>query len=143
MNKDKLAKELEDDEGFKSHAYLDSEGFWTIGIGTLIDKKKGGGITHDEAVYLLKNRMDEKIKQLIAALPWITEHPDKIQRALANMTYQLGITGLLGFKRTLMLIQQRKYVEAANNALLSKWAKQTPNRAKRVTDMIRLGEDDE
>jgi GH24 family phage-related lysozyme (muramidase) len=28
-----LAKMLEDEEGRVGHAYLDSEGFWTIGIG--------------------------------------------------------------------------------------------------------------
>ncbi len=43
-------------EGFKSHAYQDSEGFWTIGTGILIDEKCGGGITAEEDDLLLRNR---------------------------------------------------------------------------------------
>lgn len=139
VDKVKLAGELWDDEGFREYAYQDSLGYWTIGVGRLIDKRKGGRITEQEAHYLLTNDIDEKYHELITALPWVQEHSDTIQRALTNMAFQLGINGLLGFKRTLSLIQERKYEEAAKNALLSKWAKQTPNRAKRVTDLIRLG----
>lgn len=139
MDINKLTEELEDAEGFKPYAYKDSLGYWTIGIGRLIDKEKGGSITKDEAYYLLANDIDEKYKQLCAALPWVVDLSDDVQRALTNMTFQLGITGLLGFKRTLKLIQDGKFQEAANNALLSKWAKQTPVRAKRVTDLIRNG----
>lgn len=142
MDKNKLAKELYDDEGFRDHAYLDTEGYWTIGIGRLIDKRKGGRITEDEAYYLLDNDIEEKYHQLITALPWVVDHPDNIQRALCNMAFQLGINGLVGFKRTLALVQAKKYEEAAKNALLSKWAKQTPSRAQRVTDMIKLGENE-
>jgi lysozyme len=141
MDKVKLAEELHDDEGFRDHAYQDSEGYWTIGYGRLIDKRKGGRITQEEADYLLDNDIEEKYHGLITALPWVTDHPDHVQRALCNMCFQLGVAGLLGFKRTLALIQAKKYEEAANNAMLSKWSKQTPERAKRVTDMIRLGEE--
>jgi lysozyme len=141
MNRDKLADELEADEGFREHAYQDTLGYWTIGIGRLIDKRKGGRITKAEAFFLLDNDIEEKYHELITALPWVVDQPDHIQRALCNMSFQLGVPGLLAFKRTLALIQAKKYEEAANNALLSKWAKQTPNRAKRVTDMIRLGEE--
>lgn len=143
MDKTKLADELWDDEGFKEHAYQDHLGYWTIGVGRLIDKRKGGRITIEEAKYLLTNDIEEKYHDLITALPWIQEHPDEVQRALCNMAFQLGITGLLGFKRTLALIQQKKYAEAAANALLSKWAQQTPNRAKRVTDMIKNAKDED
>lgn len=142
MDKEKLAGELEADEGFRDHAYLDSEGYLTIGIGRLIDKRKGGRITKEEALYLLDNDIEEKWHALITALPWVVDHPDNIQRALCNMAFQLGVAGVLGFKRTLALVQAKKYEEAAKNAMLSKWAKQTPVRAKRVTDMIKLGDNE-
>ena len=45
------------------------------------------------------------------------------------------MAGLLLWRSS--LINQRKYGFAADEALRSKWAKQTPNRAKRVTDLIR------
>lgn len=57
LNLKKLEDDLFDDEGYRKSAYQDHLGFWTIGIGTLIDERKGAGITVDEAKYLLRNRL--------------------------------------------------------------------------------------
>ena len=137
LDKEKLKQELTLDEGEVLHEYKDSLGYSTIGVGRLIDKRKGGGITHEEAMYLLDNDISRKSSEVYNSLPWLKSHPDQVQRAVINMAFQMGIQGLLTFKNTLSLIEQRKYKEAADNALKSKWATQTPNRAKRVTDMIR------
>lgn len=137
MDKAKLKEELILDEGIVLHEYKDSLGYSTIGVGRLIDKKKGGGITKEEAMMLLDNDIERKSKELFKALPWVINAPELIQRALVNMAFQMGVEGVLGFKNTLALIQTKQYVKAADNALQSKWAQQTPNRAKRVTDMIR------
>lgn len=137
VNKEKLKQELVSDEGIVLHYYNDSLGYATIGVGRLIDQRKGGGITKDEALYLLDNDIERKSAEVYRALPWLKTHPDEVQRAVINMAFQMGIVGLLTFKNTLSLIEQHKYKEAADNALKSKWATQTPNRAKRVTDMIR------
>jgi len=139
INKAKLIIELTMEEGFVEHAYADHLGFLTIGIGRLIDKKKGGKISKQEADMLLSNDIDEKYAQLVTALPWVKDKSDNMQRALTNMTFQLGITGLLKFVNTLQMIKEGRHGEAADNALQSLWATQTPNRAKRVTDMIRNG----
>lgn len=137
MNKEKLKQELVSDEGVVLHYYNDSLGYATIGVGRLIDQRKGGGITKEEALYLLDNDIERKSAEVYRELPWLKDHPDEVQRAVINMAFQMGIVGLLTFKNTLSLIEQHKYKEAADNALKSKWATQTPNRAKRVTDMIR------
>jgi lysozyme len=140
MNLDLLKKELRSDEGFKPQAYKDSLGFWTIGIGRLCDAgKPGSGLTEEEGLYLLGNDIKRTTDALVAQLPWVKNLSDARQRALVNMAFQLGIDGVLGFKHTLALIQSGDYAAAADNAMQSLWAKQTPNRAKRVTDMIRNG----
>lgn len=139
MNKDLLAKELCSDEGVVNHAYQDHLGYWTIGVGRLIDKRKGGQLSDDEIKYLLNNDINKRFDELKIKIPWIVKLTDARQRALVNMAFQLGVNGLLGFKNTLSLLQSGKYSEAADNALKSKWAEQTPKRAKRVTDMIRNG----
>ena len=136
MNKDKLIADLKRDEGYVPHAYEDSLGYWTIGYGTLIDKR-GGGIPEDVAAILLQRHVDENIAKVNKQLPWLSKHPEHVQRAIHNMAYQLGVAGLLSFKNTLRLVEQKRYNEAADNALLSLWAKQTPNRAKRTTDLLR------
>jgi lysozyme len=56
------------------------------------------------------------------------------------MAFQLGTDGLLGFKNTLALIRDGKYAEAADAMLFSKWAQQTPARAKRMSEQMRSGQ---
>jgi lysozyme len=132
-----LAADLRRDEGEVLHAYKDSLGFLTIGVGRLVDKRKGGCITEDESAYLLSNDINEVINSVTLALPWLAKHPDNVQRAIYNMAFQLGTKGLLAFKNTLALVEAGRYGEAADNALKSLWARQTPDRAKRVTDTLR------
>src|SRR3546814_11758334 len=55
------------------------------------------------------------------------------------MAFQMGAAGLAGFKNSLKLVEQKRWAEAAANMMLSKWAKQTPERAARVTKMIETG----
>lgn len=137
LNTSLLEKDLYGDEGCKLSVYKDHLGFWTIGIGTLVDDRKGGGITLDEAYYLLRNRLKAKFDDMDKQMPWWRGHPECVQRALANMAYQMGVDGLLEFKNSLALLKARQYNESADNFLKSLWAKQTPERAKRVTDLIR------
>ena len=53
MNIERLKSTLLKHEAEVSHAYEDSEGYLTVGVGRLIDKRKDGGISHTEAMYLL------------------------------------------------------------------------------------------
>ena len=124
-------------EGEVLHAYQDHLGFWTIGVGRLIDKSKGGGITHDEAQYLLNNDITTRVEALQSKLPWFDQLSDVRKAVLLNMSFQLGIAGLLGFGRTLEMIKMGNYVEAADNMLKSKWAQQTPKRANELANQMR------
>jgi lysozyme len=45
------------DEDEVLHAYQDHLGFLTIGIGVLIDERKGDGIAQEESRYLFRNRL--------------------------------------------------------------------------------------
>jgi lysozyme len=44
-----IAEQLRRDEGEVLHAYQDKYGYWTIGVGRLIDARKGGGISVEES----------------------------------------------------------------------------------------------
>lgn len=134
-----LVKQLRGDEGVIPHAYQDHLGYWTIGVGRLIDKRKGGGLRDDEISYLLNNDIDDRIEALTRRLPWFQDLDDARKGVLLNMSFQMGVDGLLGFKNTLELIRQRKYENAAHAMLQSLWAKQTPERAKRMSEQMRTG----
>jgi lysozyme len=137
MDKNLLRKELRIDEGFVSHVYSDSLGYSTIGIGRMVDKRLGGGITETEALYLLGNDIDRVWEEVKKKFPWIVDQPESVQRAICNMTFQMGINGVAGFKNSLAYIKAGEYDKARSNMKASKWYGQTPNRAKRVIDMIR------
>lgn len=136
-----LLRQLRGDEGERACVYRDSLGFWTIGIGRLVDKRKpGAGLRPDEITYLLNNDVDDRIEALTRRLPWFQDLDDARRGVLLNMSFQLGVDGLLEFERTLGLIESRQYDLAAHAMLQSLWAKQTPARAKRMADQMRSGQ---
>jgi len=135
----KATDQIKQDEGLVLHAYDDHLGFATIGYGRLIDRRKGGGISQDEAEYLLKNDVNARLNVLQNAIPFFNRLDDARKAVLLNMSFQLGIAGLLKFKSTLAFIEAGDFESAAANMLKSLWAKQTPNRAKRMAEQMRTG----
>lgn len=134
-----LIAELERDEGRVLHAYQDHLGFWTLGIGRLIDKRRGGGISNAEADYLKRNDIARVRAELDARLPWWRGLDPVRQRAIQNMAFQLGTAGLAKFTTSLGHIQAGRWSSAGAALRKSLWARQTPTRAKRVIAMIESG----
>ena len=139
---EQLTAQLRRDEGTKATAYQDHLGFWTIGVGRLIDSRKpGSGLRPDEIDYLLRNDIEDRVQALTKALPMLFPKLDEArQGVLVNMAFQLGTAGLLGFKSTLALIAAGKYAEASVQMMKSKWAEQTPERAHRLSQQMKTGE---
>lgn len=138
--KARLSARLMLDEGVIPHAYQDHLGYWTIGVGRLIDKRKGGGLSRDEMQYLLNNDIRNKEKEVLDALPWIAKLDEARQCVFFMMAFQMGIEGLLKFKNTLAKARAGDYAGASASMLKSLWAKQTPNRAKQIANMMKTGE---
>jgi len=131
-----LTEQLRRDEGAVGHAYHDSFGFLTIGVGRLIDARRGGGLSPAEIDFLLANDIAEKTAQVLEALPWAARLSEPRLAVLINMAFQMGVSGLLQFKRTLGSIEDGQYGEAAVEMLDSLWAQQTPERAKRLSKQM-------
>lgn len=138
--KKEITKQLRRDEGVVEHAYQDHLGWWTIGVGRLIDKRKGGRLTDDEIDYLLANDIAEKERELEASVSFYKRLDEARKGVLLNMAFNLGVQGLLGFRNTLKLIETGKYEEASKEMLKSKWAKQVGDRAVRLSKQMLTGE---
>lgn len=135
-----LVRQLRGDEGVRSCVYKDSLGYWTIAVGRLVDaRKQGSGLRPVEIDFLLQNDIDDRIDALTRRLPWFQDLDDARKGVLLNMSFQLGVDGLLEFEHTLALVQEGKYENAAHAMLQSLWAKQTPARAQRMADQMRTG----
>ena len=134
-----LTAQLTRDEGRERSVYLDHLGYATIGVGRLIDKRKGGGLRDDEIDYLLRNDINDRIDALARRIPWFLELDGARQGALLNMSFQLGVDGLLGFKNTLARVRAGNFAGAASGMRQSLWAKQTPERAERLAKQMETG----
>jgi lysozyme len=135
----KATDQIKEDEGLVLHVYDDSLGYSTIGYGRLVDRRKGGGISEDEALYLLKNDVNARLVVLENTIDFFARLDDARKAVLLNMSFQLGIAGLLKFKSTLSYIESGDYENASANMLKSLWARQTPNRANRLAEQMRTG----
>lgn len=134
-----LALQLEQEEGRRRAAYQDHLGYWTIGVGRLIDERKGGGLSDAEIDLLLANDIAAKSRAVATALPWSTALSAPRQAVLVQMAFQMGLDGLLGFKNTLAAVQRGDYDAASRGMLESRWATQTPARAYRLAEQMRSG----
>ena len=130
---------LKKHEGCIPHAYLDSLGYLTIGVGRLIDKQKGGRLSDDEIDYLLDNDI-KKVQKELMAFAWYPQLDPVRQMVVESMAFNLGIEGFSQFKNTIAFIAAGKYAEAADNMLKSKWASQVGKRATELANMMRSGE---
>lgn len=138
---EQLTAQLRRDEGQRPLAYQDHLGYWTIGVGRLIDSRKpGAGLRPDEIDYLLKNDIADRVAALQKALPWFVRLDEARQGVLINMAFQLGTDGLLAFRQTLGLVRDGRYAEASEQMMKSKWAEQTPARARRLAEQMKTGE---
>jgi len=139
MNRAKLKSQLIVDEGRVASAYKDSLGFLTIGVGHLIDRRKGGKLSDAAIDFILDEDIDKTYATLTDALPWVQQLDDARQNVLLNMAFNLGVGGLLKFKKTLEHVKAGRYGAAAVEMLQSDWAKQVGSRADRLSIVMELG----
>lgn len=124
-------------EGLKLKPYRCTSGKLTIGVGRNLEDR---GITKSEAMYLLSNDIADVIHQLKEKLPVFNVLDQTRQDVLVDMAFNMGVGGLLEFKNTLASIEKGHYRKASKQMLQSKWAKQVPNRAGELSEMMKTGE---
>lgn len=137
MIHDKLAAQLEVDEGRRKRIYTDTVGKITGGIGRNLTDRD---FSDDEIALMLKNDITIVEADLDRSCPWWRGMCDARQNVLANMCFNLGIKRLLGFKDTLATMQAGRYDAAAMGMLDSQWARQVGARAFRLATVMRKGE---
>lgn len=142
-----LFESLKDEEGLRLIPYNDSRGFATIGIGHLIDKRnvtkedlsEWKSFTSKQAEELFYEDVSKIVLELSKRLPLFSKIDGPRKAILANMAFQMGVDGLLDFKNTLKMVENGDYKGAGLGMMTSLWAKQTPNRAKRLSERMIKG----
>jgi lysozyme len=131
-----LKDDLIRDEGLRLRPYKCTQGRWTIGYGRNLDDV---GITRAEAEAMLAFDIARVRTDLDRALPWWRQLDERRQDALANMAFQLGVSGLLGFRKMLAALEVKDWPTAGKEARDSDWSKQTPARAERIATIFERG----
>ena len=127
-------------EGVETHAYVDSVGKVTIGIGRNIDSVGGIGLSDDEIDYLLANDLQRVEAELLQAFEWYEDLNDARKDAMMDICFNLGLPRLKLFKKALAAMSRSHYEIAAVELLDSRWAVQVGQRAITISEMIRSGE---
>lgn len=120
-------------EGFRSMPYLDTEGNWTLGFGTLLP------INEREAELLLRARMTDSRDELRILFPRYDYLNETRQAVLQDLHYNLGYTRLSAFKKLRAAIARSDFEAAAHEILDSKYAKQVKGRATLLAALMQSG----
>jgi lysozyme len=131
-----LLSDLMRDEGIRLMPYQDTAGKWTIGVGRNLTDR---GILRSEAELLCRNDIAMTTADLDRNAPWWRTLSSNRQRALANMTFNLGWPRLSGFKVMLAALEHGDFESAATECLNSKWAAQVGDRSQRIATLFKEG----
>ena len=128
-----LINQIKKHEGFEPRVYKCSEGYDTIGYGFAV---KDLELDEDIADLILTRKLENLQKRISHTFGWFYNSHKEVKDVVTNMCYQLGLSGFSKFKKTIYYLETEQYDEASLEMLNSLWAKQTPNRAKELSETI-------
>ena len=123
-------------EAYRRDVYLDSEGIPTIGIGFNLNE----GFSIEESMLILRHRLDLLEEELENKVPVFDDLCTVRKIVLLDMAYNLGVPGLLKFKKMLAALEEGDFELAAKEMLDSRYAAQVKGRALRNAQMMETGE---
>lgn len=127
-------------EGYRSVAYLDHLGYLTVGIGHRVTSTDNIKLNEKISIVRIKKFFNDDIHKAFNGAKTLLlnfeSHPRAVKNILTEMVFQLGRNGVSKFKKTLSLINAKDYPSASIEMLDSKWYKQTPSRAKALSDIM-------
>lgn len=124
-------------EGLKLKPYRDTKGVLTIGVGRNLEAK---GISQDEALFMLRNDIREAVGQL-EQYDWYSKLDPIRQKVIVDMCFNLGLDGLLRFRKMIAAVEAGDFRAAADQMVNSAWYQQVGARSRRLERMMRTGID--
>ncbi len=129
-----LIDSIKQHEGYVGIVYKDSLGIDTIGYGFAI---KDLELDQDICDIILERKIKALKDMVECKFTWYRYMPQEIKDVVLEMCYQLGVTGFSKFKKTISFLQNKQFHDASIEMLDSRWATQTPHRAKELSNRVK------
>jgi lysozyme len=129
----KIFKDLAKFEGLQLKPYRCPAGKLTLGYGRNLEDT---GISRTEAEIFMFFDVCRIMDELDKKVNFWVHQPVAVKIVLIQMAYQLGVNGLLSFRRFLHALSISDYTVAVAEMFDSKWAVQTPRRVLSLAEII-------
>ena len=142
MNMDRLLESVKKHEGYRNKVYLDTLGKRTVGVGHLCVEDFWEDDKEYEEKFLMTILEHDLQTAIKGAKELMEEHDcaaidEQAEEILIEMVFQLGKNGVSKFKNMWKALAEKNYIGASYEMLDSRWAKQTPNRAKSMEKTLK------
>jgi len=165
---EKVAAKIEAEEGRRHSVYLCTAGKRTIGVGFNLDDypipaevvdfwradnesrlfkivndvKFDCSFLSDRVIDFWLNFLINKLVNKLVRHEWFNKLDENRRVVLVDMSFQLGLNGMLRFVKMINALRAERWHEAAAELLDSLYASedQTPERAQRNAEILRSGE---
>jgi lysozyme len=134
----KLLDQLIRIEGGSLAPYRDIAGNLIIAPDDYVERMGVGGTR----MAVLEVDVRAVARELEEQWPTVSQLDAVRQRVLIHLAFNLGVRGLLAMMRLVSAIESHFWRTAADEMLISQWAKQEPRRASVLAAMIRTGGDE-
>ena len=121
-------------KGFVPKCINAQKGYDTIGYGFAI---KDLELDEEIAELILVRKLDKLMNRIQKKFHWWRSAEEEAKNVVVEMCYQLGVSGFSKFKKTISHLENKRYGKASVEMLDSRWAKQTPNRAIELSNIIK------
>ena len=129
-----IIEQLKIHEGYKPKVYKCTAVVDTIGVGFSI---KDLELSEEVCDLILQEKLEVLEERFEKKFDWFKTSPIEVRNVMLNMAYQLGFRGFCKFKKTIAYLEDAEWEKASVEMLDSKWAKQTPNRARELSEIIK------
>lgn len=154
MNRGRLIASVRRHEGYRAEPYRDTLNNWTIATGHLIHNLELSALecrtvgdlldwlcdtARHEAWLDSDLRRAESDARRYLGDDAFNELSDVRQEVLVEMAFQLGGVGLSKFQKLRAAILAQRWIAAESEMLASRWAEQTPTRARTLAGLMAVG----
>lgn len=127
-----------DSEGFSLSIYTDKTEHPTIGYGYNLSVYSYEGKRITKAYGLLTDILKENYKALLS-YGWYKNLDAMRKMVILDLSYNLGLSGLLKFKQFIKAIEDKNYALAVERLQKSPYFNQVKKRASRNMEILKLG----